>query len=67
MELLAARADVTLDQIAKQLRIDKNTASEHTFRLLRGGHLVKRYRGREVLHRLTPLGRRCLHFLRSLD
>jgi len=64
MELLVDQGEMMLEDIAKALDIQPATASEHTQRLVRGGQVTKRYKGRHVLHRITPLGRQCLRFLR---
>jgi len=66
MELLAERGEVTLEEIAEHLGIQAATASEHTHRLVRGGHVEKRYVGRRVFHRLTALGKQSLRFLHAI-
>ena len=67
MELLSRRGEMTLWQIQKVLGVGMTTASEHTRRLVAGGQVWKRYEGKRVLHTLTPLGKKCLKFLRTLD
>jgi predicted transcriptional regulator len=54
---------VSLDQIAEGVDCNVKTASEHTRRLVQAGLLNKNYRGRQVLHTLSPYGKLFANFI----
>ena len=65
--LLAKEPELNLEQIAEHLDIDFRVASEHLRRMLAGGLILKRYRGRHVHHALTSRAKDILTFLRMLE
>lgn len=66
LELLEARPELSVGEIAEKLEIEMKTASEHLRRMAIAGLLLKRYEGREVRHKLTDQGRTILSFLAKL-
>ena len=66
LEVLAATPDIDLLQLARACGINFRNASEHAGRLVRGGLVSKRTKGRHVLHALSPRGIKILAFLRRL-
>lgn len=69
MDLLASESESELDlrEIARRCAINYKTASEHLRRLTVAGLVTKRAKGRQVLHVLSPRGRKILTFLRTLE
>ena len=67
LRLVHKSEDITLDTIARELGCNLKTISEHTRRLAAAGLLNKKYRGREVLHSLSPYGRRFLKFTETFS
>lgn len=67
MDLVSASPELSLQEIATRLKINIKTASEHVRRLAIPGLVLKRHRGTEVLHKLTPTGELILKFLRKLE
>lgn len=65
--LLAVEAveGIDVDGIARNLKGNFKTISAHTQRLVQAGLLNKKYRGRQVVHSLSPYGRAFLQFLKS--
>jgi DNA-binding MarR family transcriptional regulator len=58
--LVNKNPDITLDQITEELKGNTKTLSEHTRRLVQAGLLNKRYQGRNVIHSLSPYGKRII-------
>ncbi len=56
---------ISVDGLAKKLGGDFKNISQHTCRLLHAGLLNKKYRGREVIHNLSPYGKSFLRFMKS--
>lgn len=67
VRLLARRSGLTLDEIAHWLDANFKTMSEHTRKLVQAGLLEKKYKGRAVLHSLSPCGKTFHDFARRLD
>ena len=67
MELLRKYPDLSLSDIATRTKINIKTVSEHTKRLEHADLIEKNYRGRDVSHKLTQLGKNILTFLRKLE
>lgn len=67
LELLEKKPEISLSEISTTLKINLKTGSEHLSRLTLAGLVMKRYRARNVLHAITPLGRNILTFLRKLE
>lgn len=56
---------VTVDGLAKGLKKNFKTVSEHTRRLVYAGLINKTYKGRSVGHTLSPYGKILVKFLQS--
>jgi DNA-binding transcriptional ArsR family regulator len=67
LDLLNHEPDLSLFQISEKLNINLKTASEHTSRLLHAGLIYKKYKGRQVIHKLSSSGSIILTFCRKLE
>jgi len=67
LELVSQKPELSVQEIATQLKINIKTASEHIRRLAISGLVLKRNRGVNVLHKLSPRGDVILKFLRKLE
>ncbi len=67
LDLLKKKPELSLIEIAEELKINFKTASEHIRRLAISGLLVKRSEGPSVRHKVTPAGISILMFLRTLE
>ncbi len=56
---------ITVEGIAKALQANFKTISQHTRALVHAGLLNKNYRGRQVIHSLSPYGRAFLRFMKT--
>ena len=65
--LIAARNNLTLDDIVKAVDANEKTVGEHTRRLAQAGLVNKSYRGKFVEHALSPYGRPFVKFLKSFQ
>ena len=65
--LIAARNNLTLDDIVKAVDANEKTVGEHTRRLAQAGLVNKSYRGKFVEHTLSPYGRLFIKFLKSFQ
>lgn len=65
MLLVARNPGVTLEAISEGLNCNIKTISEHSRRLVAAGLLNKQYRGREVMHELSPYGFKILKVLQT--
>jgi len=65
LRFVGKNEDVDLDQISTALDINIKTISGHTRRLVQAGLLNKKYEGRQVLHTLSPYGKRFLTFMKT--
>ena len=63
--LVDRMGDISLEEIANELRCNLKTISEHTQRLVKAGLLNKRYQGRKVAHSLSPYGKKILKLIRT--
>ena len=63
--LISKHKEISLFGIADNLDRDFRTISEHTKKLVTSGLVDKRYRGREVVHSLSPYGRKIIKILRT--
>lgn len=59
--------DLTLEQLSENLDGDFRTISEHTRRLVHAGLLNKNYKGRTVLHSLSPYGKQFVKFIKTFQ
>jgi predicted transcriptional regulator len=57
---------LSLSQISASCRTNIKPICEHVQRLHLAGLVIKRSRGRETLHHLTPLGQQIIAFLRTI-
>lgn len=65
--VLAKKPKLTVTQLSETLNVNYKTLSEHLRRLTHAGLIEKNYRGAEVQHTLTDLGKTILKFLRILE
>ena len=65
--LLQEQPELSLAQIAEQLKVQMKTMSEHVRRLALSGLVAKRHDGRWVRHKLTKRGVYALALLRKLE
>lgn len=63
--LLAHSDELALDEIAGRLGCNFKTISEHTRRLAHAGLINKAYKGRFVIHTLSPYGKIFYGFLKT--
>ena len=56
---------ITVEEIADTLAANFKTVSQHTRSLVHAGLLNKKYRGREVMHSLSPYGKYFLKFIKT--
>lgn len=67
MHSLNDSPELSPQEIARRLRINLKTASEHLRRLAISGLVLKRNQGRQVCHALSDRGREILGFLKKLE
>ncbi len=67
LELLDGYPEISLSEISSRLKVNFKTVGEHTRRLSHAGLIIKKYKGAEVLHTVSPLGSDILKFLRTLE
>ena len=56
---------ITVEEISRALGTNFKTVSQHTRALVHAGLLNKNYRGREVMHSLSPYGKAFLTFMKT--
>jgi len=56
---------ITVEGITEKLDGNFKNISQHTRRLLQAGLLNKKYRGRQVSHRLSPYGKSFIKFMKT--
>lgn len=67
LTLLSNMPELSVSEIARKLKINVKTASEHIRRLSISGLVLKRNQEKNVRHRLTDRGVIILKFLRMLE
>lgn len=67
LELLAKRPELSVFEIARELKVNFKTISEHTRRLATAGLVLKRSAGSAVRHKLSDRAQAILKFLRTLE
>ncbi|MFQ5540953.1 MAG: winged helix-turn-helix domain-containing protein [Candidatus Paceibacteria bacterium] len=67
LALLKRKPELSVDEVARELRINIKTASEHIRRLAIAGLVLKRNEGNLVRHKLTSRAESILKFLRILE
>ena len=65
--LVSKNPDITPEGIAENLDKNFKTISEHTRRLVQAGLLNKKYRGRSVIHSLSPYGEKFVEFIKTFQ
>ena len=60
-----ANDGITVEEITNALGANFKTVSQHTRALRQAGLLNKEYRGRQVMHSLSPYGKAFLKFMRT--
>ena len=65
--LVAREENITVESIAKCLKANFKTISQHTRCLVQAGLMDKRYRGRMVEHSLSPYGKIFTRFIASFQ
>ena len=67
LALLRKKPELSVIEIAEELKINMKTASEHVRRLAIAGLVLKRSAGNAVRHKVTDRGVSVLKFLRTLE
>jgi predicted transcriptional regulator len=65
--LVASQEGITVEGIAESLDSNFKTISEHVRRLVQAGLMEKKYKGRNVVHNLSPYGRIFTTFLQTFS
>ncbi len=65
--LIAQNDSLTVEDIADRLNCNFKTISEHTRRLVHAGLINKEYKGRTVIHALSPYGKIFYGFLTTFQ
>jgi len=65
LSLVAQNAGITVEEITDSLGCNFKTISEHTRRLAQAGLINKEYRGRTVIHTLSPYGKIFYDFIKK--
>ena len=65
--LLLDNSSLNLLAISEAVGGNLKTIAEHTRRLYIAGLIDKQYRGREVIHNLSPYGERFIKFVKSFQ
>ena len=61
--LVSKNRGITLENIAEILDGNFKTISEHTRRLVQAGLINKEYKGRHVVHSISPYGKKFTNFI----
>lgn len=67
LRLLQRTPELSVEQIAKQLSIGYENASDHIRKLAIAGLVLKRSDGKAVRHKLTPRASHVLTFCKTLE
>lgn len=67
METLHGHPELSVDDIARRLKINYKTAANHLLRLAIAGLVLKRNHAASVRHKLSAQGVLILKFLRTLE
>lgn len=67
LELINANPELSLTEIANELKINLKTASGHVKRLIIAGLIMKKSQGNNIRHKLSIRGVFVLKFLKSLE
>jgi len=63
--LIKKSPEISLSEISDRLRANRKTISEHTWRLYKAGLINKNYKGRQVVHSLSPYGEKVIKILNN--
>jgi len=63
--LVSKNPGVNVDKISERLNCNFATISAHTQKLVQAGLLEKKYIGRQVIHHLSPYGKKILIFIKT--
>lgn len=64
---IARQSGITLEEIIEELKANEKTIGEHTRRLHQAGLINKKYKGKFVVHELSPYGKIFANFLKSFQ
>ena len=67
MRLLKEQPELSVEEVARELKVNMKTISEHIRRLTIAGLVLKRNEGNSVRHKLTLRALSILKFLRTLE
>jgi len=67
LQLLAKKPELSVLEIADELRLDMKNAAQHIQKMAIAGLLMKRHEFNNVRHKLTPRGKSILEFYRILE
>ena len=67
MEELQDHPELSVEEVARRLKINYKTAADHLRRLAIAGLVLKRNNAASVLHKLSVQGLSILKFLRTLE
>ena len=67
LNLINKKPELSLSEIADELKINFKTAGEHIRRLVIPGLVIKRNDDHNVRHKITDRGKQVLKFLRTLE
>ena len=65
--LVSTNHNLTVEQITQNLNKNFKTVSEHIRRLVQAGLINKEYRGRNVIHFLSPYGKEFARFVKTFQ
>ena len=66
LDLIYLKPELSLSEIASELKINLKTASGHLKRLIVAGLIMKKSQGNNIKHKLSDRGLSVLNFLRTL-
>jgi DNA-binding transcriptional ArsR family regulator len=67
LDIIHRSPELSVEEIASNLKVNYKTAAEHIRRLAIAGLIVKRNEGASVRHKLSDRGLNVLKFLRTLE
>jgi DNA-binding MarR family transcriptional regulator len=65
--IIKRNKNINVERIAGKLDCNVKTISEHTRRLAQAGLVDKKYKGREVRHKLSPYGEKIIKFIETFQ
>jgi len=67
IELIGKNPELSLSEIAGELKINLKTSSGHLMRLIVAGMIMKKSNKNKIMHKLSGRGELVLKFLNSLE